>query len=85
MSTATVRKVGAQVRGRYMGHDITGTVRSVRAHTLNWDCTEVIVDLHVPVAICGHERTSLLFSVNHDGTECTSYTGGDGTEGLTLI
>lgn len=60
---------GDSVTGTYFGVEFTGTVRSVRGHSLNNNIALVHVDVEPSITVNGSVRTGLHMSLGWDGTE----------------
>ena len=68
MKTVKGFEEGERVTGTYFGHEITGTVKAARAHTINPDWQLVHVALTTPLTFNGSKRDSLHFDLEWDGS-----------------
>jgi hypothetical protein len=79
---------GTRVAGTYLGTPFTGTVRSHRGHTINWQVFMTHVDLDAPIDITAIGRTesdSVLVHTAWDGSALPADAGDWGQDTITVL
>jgi hypothetical protein len=69
---------GDSVKGTYYGVQFTGTVRSIRAHTMRHDVVGIDVELATPIMVNETERNGIHLWLGWDGTENPTFSGANG-------